>query len=384
MDRLPIAHKLILLLAEVPAEGKEDPSWLLSPARPGWLLLPVGIVVLAGLVVYFFKDTLRQKLKAVMLSDRRHRHMTILGVSLLVPAVLALSYDVLDLSEVGKMNVRVIDLFALAASGICGIALVFCHSTIIDYEDSWESIVSTAEEERDASIRAHEYALQIGGAFRKIVLLKASRVRELAESDGPIGMEALRETLDPQTQIYSLAQAAFELYKRDCRSTFGETHKLRVAYFAEHEGFLVPRYSTDGFSDACISPHNENHLERFNLHGSPHGSLAVHAAWQRAIQIVDDAEKADADLDTYFGYFDQMQRTRIRSIMVIPIADNNVVGPAQHVICLDCDKKGFFNEEKRPIAEIFAENIHDRLLYELDVQAILERVGPVNGHPGGD
>jgi len=348
---------------------------------PWFLVLPVAIFVVVGLVVFFNNQRIRGYLASTWLDSQKKRHFSLLLGTLILPVVMMFAWDLFDLSEVGKLHVMRMDIITGCVLAIGAVAALLFQSTVIHYEDSWERVVDTSNRERDemaalvdATKQEHEFALSISNAFRKVVTLKAKRIHELTQAEGDIAVEAFCKALNPELQIIALVSVVFELYRYEIKKQHGVNANIRVAYYVQKDGYLTPAFSTDGINEPCITAESvQLNRPRFRLDDGPTNSLAVHAAREKKIQIVEDTAKAADDDNTFFQYFDSDQRNQIKSMLVFPIANKTSGGSAEHIICVDCDKKGFFKEKDRPVAELFAENILDRMLFELDMQDILER-----------
>jgi hypothetical protein len=166
----------------------------------------------------------------------------------------------------------------------------------------------------------------------------------------------------PKEQIALLCDVIRELLQRDLSLVNGHEN-VRVACFAADDQYLRPLCSYNGVSRDFLRGY-AGYVEYFNFGGAAKTSLAVAAARQHRIMIVDDAKKADEDANHPFWFFGPTQRETIQSMVAIPIGGVGDSKHASHVVCLDTGCPGFFTEDRREQYEILQRNIEPRLLYE--------------------
>jgi hypothetical protein len=366
-----------------PTQGAADAAstasyWWETSIDPTWLIVPLVVALIVAGVLWYCRAWILLIDHWLTQGKSRRAALFIIG-SIVLPSVGVVAYDMLDLTQVARLQVRLLD--AIALTVVCVVAefaLVFQLALFV-HEDNWNERLSAAataaqveQDLRREIDRRHEFALEINNAFREVVGIKADRTRTKCASGGAITLADIANTLSPDEQILALSEVVFRLYRSLLTKEAGRQAKLRLVHFVAKEGHLCCQYSTDGASRGSIPRQPETIRDKLCLTRSVCDSIAVQAAKNKTIEVVPDTADADNDKKSAFNYFHDGQRRDVLSLLAIPIWSNTEPGPAGHVFCLDTDKVGFFSEERRPLAEIVQENLRDRLLYELDMQQLLQ------------
>jgi len=222
-----------------------------------------------------------------------------------------------------------------------------------------------------------DFLLHLSHLFLGVVSLKADRVRDHLEAFEPgaaIGptdqLDAIRSALKPGDQIFRLVTAVYDYFTR----SMSAEQKMRIAYYHLSDDHLEPIHCWDGLSSKCIATPRTEHRDRFRIDGGNNECLAVWVAQTGKIRVVSNAAEGDQDSEVPFRFFDDNQRSKIKSIVAFPLRRGDEGLPCEHVITIDTDKEGFFQSGEGAITQFkkIAENLAHRLLLEADVQKLLE------------
>ena len=91
------------------------------------------------------------------------------------------------------------------------------------------------------------------------------------------------------------------------------------------------------------------------------------------VLIEEDAEVAHADQGSPFIFFDSIQWQVIGSIVTLPLPMNNK-RPAEFVISIDTDRKGFFRKNQKERYKSLADNLGRRLHLSLAIERLVKLV----------
>ncbi|HEX3999724.1 MAG TPA: hypothetical protein VHX65_14325 [Pirellulales bacterium] len=273
----------------------------------------------------------------------------------------------------------------LCALAIGLVATVLLQAIGFQLPDRWETKVADALKERDAANADYQLAKNegffhwlVGHCFLSVIGIKKTFVHDASKNlppaqDAQRRLKNYREAAKPERQVVALIQVPYEVYWR-LLTDRNPRASLRVAYFARSGPFLVLRHCWNGVDSKCVRQGvKEKKLSRdrfFELTNETR-SLAVAAAKTGDIQIVPSAKAAHADLQHSFKYFQPTQANRIESIVAIPLGVSGDNGYHEHVVCIDTDFAGFFDQDQRKQLEFVKSNLEQRLLCELAMASLL-------------
>jgi len=137
--------------------------------------------------------------------------------------------------------------------------------------------------------------------------------------------------------------------------------------------YLYPYYSFDGANHDFFDQEYEECKTHFDL-GKPTASVAVFAAVEGEVQIVENAERAHSDPKNAFKFFanEQRQRTTIRSMVAIPFTD--AVYRDKWVLCVSSNRERTFRNDHRWKYEETQKHIEVRVNHLLRASALLDAI----------
>jgi hypothetical protein len=351
-----------------------------------WFWIPLGLIVAIALFGIWkgklIADTIDRWLKD---SKGRRVGLFVFG-SLIAPGVAAFALDVFDLSEVLGNKGGIDDFVAALFVASFGAAAMVFQLALYGHEDRWEKRLHDLSEkceleERKSNILQTKYeeSVYVNDAFREVVDIKSNRLALLLERPDLLTRDHVFEALKPDLQIVALLEAVHGIYHSRLRQVQGsERRKLTLAFFREENGYLVPKYETDGVHRRTNfhEPEWRNWRELLCLTNPRSDCLAVYAVRENRVQYEADCAQADVDEDSVFRYFPGQEPNDLCSIAALPLVSTKPAN-SRAVICLFTNQTGFFPHWNAEDSLIF-DNLKDRFLYETVVRAILEKLSNDN------
>lgn len=179
----------------------------------------------------------------------------------------------------------------------------------------------------------------------------------------------LKRAVDPNRQIATLIQILYSIYEQLLHHV-NDRAKLRVVYFRVEKNELKVQLAWNGTTDQFVKSLPRKAKDKFSLKNGPQ-CAASWCAINGDIMIIPDAEKADQDPLHPFEFSFSFQKNYLRSALVIPIKESAIDSHCRHVICVDTDCTGFFNESHREEHEFIKRQFEQRLLVEIGMEKLL-------------
>lgn len=226
---------------------------------------------------------------------------------------------------------------------------------------------------------------RIQGSYKKLTGQRPCRhitdeerkiCQELKRKNACSSLNSLKnicKTLDPDEAIVRLIMNTHLLFKTRLKPT----SNLRIAYFQfddDDHDYLQTPLSWNGTSLNCVRSPSEKYREKFNMKSSAAECLAVSVALSGCIEPVPYAEDADGNSSHPFNYFGNEQREHIKSLVVIPLKVEDTMPDFKPLLVIDSDQPGFFGEFKEKEFKYIQTNLSTRLLMEVDMKVLLERL----------
>ena len=350
-----------------------------TPSGNPWVPIFIFLVCASGVVLLY--RTYKEQLGDRLAGDRNRR--TWLTVFLVgSPFILGGIADWADFTEIVKGDFGWDDTIPLSGGAVFLWAWLLAHAVNKWHSDLWDQRVDEERKEqqrqrllREGAENDRDFVLEVSNAFLKVVGVKGDRIRkELGVRAGKSGNVCphdgdcmIKEALQPTHQITELLLALFSIY----RTRLEPQNTLRLAFFRLTGEFLKLEYAWDGVTTDCIQSPLSKHRAMFNIKEVGGVCLAVAAARDGQLWIIPDAEEADRDRGQPFSYFDQDQRSKIKSIMALPLRLADEPTPAQHVVTVDTNRRGFFDYNREDELKLMARNLAHRLHLEEGVGELL-------------
>lgn len=353
-----------------------------------WLILwPIGSVLLSAAIAVVVYWKWNQNLDAFLAKNQKRRLFFGIFFILLVPAGALLLADIADLSEAGKGNLDGTGAMLLSLGALLGVAYLWGQTILWSHADKWdERLIQNAEEiKKLRSLKSEiesqrDYVLSLTERILAVVRLKWKAIRGVVASvtaPGGVSSQMVRDAVDPDRQMTALVRAMHDIYRERLNAIGNRSAKLRIAHFRLEDGYLKPIETWDGQSDDCITRPANEHRGKFKIDGCASECLAVRAAHTGRVEFAEDAEECNQNSQHSFKYFSGAQRDRIRSMVAMALrADDGGSAPFEHVIAIDTDQVGFFNEAKHEQEfELARRHLAHRLLFEEDVKKLFALQG---------
>ena len=236
---------------------------------------------------------------------------------LFVPAVLIVLIDIIDLSEVidGKLNLR--DSVFLSFSTVLVVCYFWGQAHWWTHYDKWDDRLARAnrrsklEESLNTESKWQtEFVLVATQAIREVVGCKWRGIQEVAErlpQNAAVGVEDLKNALDPERQITAIIHALYNIVRVKLNQEHGARAILRIAYFQQVDGFFRPVETWDGVSADCVTSPLEKHKQKFCL-DAVKDCLTVAAAYSESALMCPNAAEANNDRSSPFWFFEASLR----------------------------------------------------------------------------
>jgi hypothetical protein len=224
---------------------------------------------------------------------------------------------------------------------------------------------------------------RILGFVDSIVGIKSERFQKLlqdltaSEASRIDKREQFIATLSPEEQIKELVILVHKFFSH----WIEPKHSLRVALFEEKENHLQVTVSYDGMNFNCIQSPNNQHKEQFCLLLNPHEkgrfrSLACYVSRVESIYFISDTQQVQADGGSFFRFFDDDQKKRIRSCFAFRVTTKDMKpGFVDPVIIVDSDMVGLFDPEdgiKADICKKLTKRVSIRMDFEMKTKQLLD------------
>ncbi len=190
--------------------------------------------------------------------------------------------------------------------------------------------------------------------------------------------------VDPESQIFILLSGTYAILEKHVREqSGGKDFRVRLAmycYESDSRSF-IQIFGWDGFKTDKIRGGKEGHhkahfkLPKNAIDKCESNSLLLAAAKADKSLAIADADSADRDPDSHFVYFDERQKTQIRSMVAIPLCVDVDSAFSGRVLCVDTDLRDAFldNLEHRDRYNLIRTNLEERLIYELGIAELAHR-----------
>lgn len=340
-----------------------------------FLAIPTMTLVILLFLLLLTYSKLHEHIDAFLKESKWRRGFMIVAGNLLLPLFVAGAIDIFDASKVLQGDVYWSDVISATVAVTFGLFALFFQVSLYHHEDRWNDRLQKAEAASKVAERKHILTHKINNAFREVVELKASRIRmSINNGNQSISADDLISALDPESQIIALLEVVYNVFKSLLETSFGPDANLRLKYFVVDSGYLIPKYQTDGIYRSQTPELDPRHKEFLCVSRGTSDCAAVYAAKERCIHIVEDTKEAHVNEDKAYVQFPGQSHDKLSSLLAIPVVSKESNKPTEIVICLDSDRKKFFNEEDITEITVIAENLQDRLLFELSMQDILNRM----------
>jgi hypothetical protein len=223
--------------------------------------------------------------------------------------------------------------------------------------------VQEATAEAGTAKRQALFRVKLLTALRLLAREKSECIhKELGEPSGRTKPELLRSALSPaRDTAFALDQLALFFYQDLPPAEDGTSLNIRVCLYVDSGGRLEP---LDGFDFQTRKRHPFssylNHERRFHLDNREDPAHAVRCVQRKSLLVVPDCA-ADAN----FHYFDEGQRTYLKSMAAYPIMEFRRVPEVRAAaLVVDANRPGYFREQDRAEIAKALEEFAARLVLE--------------------
>jgi hypothetical protein len=258
---------------------------------------------------------------------------------------------------------------ALLCVGTVSLIAALWAQWINSAADSWALERARGEADVVEDLRQRAAFIQgVSGAFLAVVNAKANRVSDYLRS-GPTSLtpKHLKELWNPRVQAKALMMAVWQVVFKALKDGGSVQVKL---YLVDPAGeYVVPRFMFNGSYRNIATPgHDEKHFYR--LKGPPH-SIAAYVAQTGALFVVPDTAKAAAEENNPLRWCPCRQEGAVAAVGIPVKRQGEAV---KGVVVIQTDEAGVFDNSAIPEKELklLADNLSDRLLYELDADKLLD------------
>lgn len=355
-----------------------------------WYLVGVAVGTLVVTVVsaYIFSSICGGWIDRQLAAKSSNRLIFVcVGASLAIISAVLLKF--IDVERMRRGDIQEPDIVLAALVVFFSVWTAWHQLTLADHREKATERVTEATKKANDAQAEEAFQYFVCESFLRVVGVKKDRVTRILERYPPAhrnrkksfrridpahqGLVAgrklreVREGLNPEVQIAALAEATREIFRIQAGSKVG----IRVAYFCLEKSQLKLKYCHDGISRTpFMGPTRKDTQHRFRIKDKCL-SLAAEAAKTGRLLIVDDADAAHSGDSSFYYCYDE-QRPTIKSIVAIPLGPTSEGKYHRHVICLDSNVPGFFNDSLLDRLKFVQKNLAPRLLYEVVMQDLLE------------
>lgn len=327
------------------------------------------------------------------LAASKARRVAAYAATVVAAGVAALLQDWIDFSGIASGNMTQLDWHLLLLWAPAFAAATFCTVCLFYHHETSERRINDAENRLQSEVNSHKSTQRKFEAMRvdfntvvavgeaPIVAMEQKRLRleeiltKIANNELTTSVSTLLSAaLLPGEQVHLLLNGVHTaLTTRHPRTACEADFQLRVALFEKNGDYFEITASWDGTRRQCISSPRGDHRSRFKWNGAGVSrNFAIGCSVSREPLIYGSAKDAHEN-GRLFEYYDEEQKSRIRSIAGFRLADNGDGSAASRVIIADSNVSDFFNAQRdATIFRLLRDLASACFLYEYDLKRLLE------------